>query len=398
MLSIEEKTALKPAGLTDPSSSRSDSVELEHTGPGTLAGRYLRMFWQPIFLASNLLQGRPQPVRVMSESFTLYRGESGAPYLVAPVCPHRQTQLSVGWVEGENIRCFYHGWMFDGAGKCVEQPAEPKPFCDKVPIRSYPTRERFGLIFAYLGEGEPPEFPRFPEFEKSEGFLWTETVKRHCNFFQNLENAVDTVHVGFVHRTHSGSHDGRFDSPLCYAEEGDWGVVYDTKRKSGAHRTTLIGMPNTFNLILLSFEDHAEAMWQEAVSWYIPVDDESHVTFMMRRFLVSNEEAQPIIDRIRATISGRTANHEELARAILAGKLRLEDVDSASTDYFRLQDDIAQMGQGAITNRRFDRLGQSDAGVIMVRKLWTRELKALAAGEPLKQWRRPADLAPRNHV
>jgi 5,5'-dehydrodivanillate O-demethylase oxygenase subunit len=372
------------------------SVNLEYTGPGTLAGRYLRMFWQPIFVASNLLKDRPQPVRVMSQSYTLYRGDSGVPYLVAPVCPHRQTQLSVGWVEGENIRCFYHGWMFDGAGKCVEQPAEPKPFCDKVSIQAYPTREGYGLIFAYLGDGEPPEFPRFPEFEKAEGFLWAESITRHCNFFQNLENAIDTVHTGFVHRTHPGTIDGRRDSPLCFAEEGDWGVVYETKRKSGTYRKTLIGMPNTFNAILLSFEGDSGALWQEALQWYVPIDDESHVAFMARRFLVSNEEARPIIEGIRATVAGRTGNHVELARAILAGKLRLEDIDPASTDFFRLQDDVAQMGQGAITDRSADRLGRSDAGPIMVRKLWMRELKALADGEPLKAWRRPADLVPLN--
>lgn len=392
MLSLENEATKEAAPARVPA-----AVDLERTGPGTLAGRYLRMFWQPIFVASNLLKDRPQPVRVMSESYTLYRGESGVPYLVAPVCPHRQTQLSVGWVEGEHIRCFYHGWMFDGAGRCVEQPAEPKPFCEKVPIRAYPVRERYGLIFAYLGEGEPPEFPRFPEFEKAEGFLWAECFTRHCNFFQNLENAIDTVHVGFVHRTHPGTVDGRVDSPLCFAEEGEWGVVYETKRKSGAYRKTLIGMPNTFNAILLSFEGDTGALWQEALQWYIPIDDESHIGFMVRRFLVSNEEAAPLIERIRETVSSRTANHEELARAILAGKIRLEDVDRASTDYFRLQDDIAQMGQGGIVDRRLDRLGQSDAGPIMIRKLWTRELKALAAGRPLKQWRRPAGLTPLNN-
>jgi 5,5'-dehydrodivanillate O-demethylase len=390
MLSIENVTAEQAGPGSAP-------VSIERTGPGTLAGRYLRMFWQPIFVASDLLPGRPQTVRVMSESYTLYRGESGAPYLVAPVCPHRQTQLSLGWVESENIRCFYHGWMFDGAGKCVDQPAEPQPFCDKVPIRAYPARERYGLIFAYLGEGEPPEFPRYPEFEKAEGFLWAESITRHCNFFQNLENAIDTVHVGFVHRTHPGSVDGRVDSPLCFAEEGEWGVEYETKRKSGAYRKTLIGMPNTFNAILLSFEGDAGALWQEALQFYVPVDDEHHVAFMTRRFLMSNEEAVPLIERIRETVSARTANHVELARAILAGKIRLEDVDPKTTDFFRLQDDVAQMGQGPIAPRGDDRLGRSDAGVIAVRKLWTRELKKLSAGEPLKQWRRPPELVPINN-
>lgn len=60
----------------------------------------------------------------MSEQFTLFRGQSGTPYLLALRCAHRGTQLSSGWVEGDQIRCFYHGWTYDGTGQCVQQPAE----------------------------------------------------------------------------------------------------------------------------------------------------------------------------------------------------------------------------------------------------------------------------------
>ena len=68
-------------------------------------------------------------------------------------CAHRGTQLSTGWVEGDCVRCFYHGWKYDGAGQCVELPAED-PASRQVRIASYPTEEYLGLIFAYLGEGE----------------------------------------------------------------------------------------------------------------------------------------------------------------------------------------------------------------------------------------------------
>jgi len=105
------------------------------TGPGTLAGRYLRMFWQPVYLAEDLKPGRAVPIRIMSEDFTLYRGEND-PHLLAFRCAHRGTQLSTGWVEGDNLRCFYHGWMYGPDGQCVEQPAEPEPFCQRIKIRS----------------------------------------------------------------------------------------------------------------------------------------------------------------------------------------------------------------------------------------------------------------------
>src|SRR4051812_5107096 len=82
--------------------------EFERTGPGTLAGRYLRRFWQPVYHSIDLKPGRPVPLRIMSEDFTLYRDEAGAVHLVAARCPHRGTQLSSAWVEGDSLRCFYH--------------------------------------------------------------------------------------------------------------------------------------------------------------------------------------------------------------------------------------------------------------------------------------------------
>src|SRR5438270_11130358 len=135
----------------------------------------------------------------MSEDFTLYRGEDGTPHLVAFRCAHRGTQLSTGWVEGDCIRCFYHGWKYDGAGQCVEQPAEDAGFASKVKIGSYPTEEYLGLIFAYLGDGDAPPLPRYPEFE-APGVLLADLYTRQCNYFQHLENGVDEVHLAFVHR------------------------------------------------------------------------------------------------------------------------------------------------------------------------------------------------------
>ena len=135
-------------------------IDFVHTGPGTIAGRYLRRFWQPVYVAERLKAGQAMPIRIMGEDFTLYRGESGAPYVVDFRCAHRGTQLSIGWVEGECIRCFYHGWKYNGIGQCVEQPAEGESFAAKVKIRSYPTREYLGLVFAYFGDGEVAPFRR----------------------------------------------------------------------------------------------------------------------------------------------------------------------------------------------------------------------------------------------
>src|SRR5688500_16288737 len=98
--------------------SRKDYVDFSHVGPDDLAGRYLRRFWHPVHRSQDLPAGRALPLKILNEDFTLYRGESGQVHAVAFRCAHRLTQLNTGWVEGEHIRCRYHGWTYDGTGQC----------------------------------------------------------------------------------------------------------------------------------------------------------------------------------------------------------------------------------------------------------------------------------------
>ena len=140
--------------------------DLEPVGPGTPAGRYLRLFWHPVYRAGDLPRSRAKPIEILGEKFTLYRDDAGLPHLVAFRCAHRGSQLSLGWIEGDALRCRYHGWKFDAAGQCIEQPNEPKPFCQRVTIPTYPVKEYAGLIFAYLGDGEPPPFRNFVDLDR----------------------------------------------------------------------------------------------------------------------------------------------------------------------------------------------------------------------------------------
>src|SRR5436309_2897761 len=155
-------------------------TDFARTGPGTLAGRFLRQTWQPVYRSEDLAPGVAKPIRIMSQDYTLYRGQSGAPYLLDARCAHRGTLLSTGWVEDDCIRCFYHGWRYDGAGQCVEQPAENESFASKVKIQSYPTQEYLGLVFAYLSDGEAPPFQRYPKLE-TEGVMEVGLYILKCN-------------------------------------------------------------------------------------------------------------------------------------------------------------------------------------------------------------------------
>jgi len=362
--------------------------DFAHVGRDTLAGRFLRRFWQPIFLSRELKAGHPVRLQQFGEHFTLYRGESGAAYLVEDRCPHRQTALSLGWVEGEDIRCFYHGWLFDGTGQCLQQPAEKASFAAKVRCAAYPVREYLGLVFAYLGEGKPPEFPRFPELEEAEG---TPVANKHfvpCNYFQRIENDLDETHIHFVHRVSTEGY-GLDEIPEISVRETAYGILREGTRSgrgANATRTAHWIMPNV-NLIDLPPSPDTP-YWTIYVAWRVPIDDETMHTFSV---VMKRTAPGTVVEPVRKPID---PDPLQLTRDILAGKLRVQDLDPAYRGLFVVQDNVALAGQGAIVDRSKERLGQSDKGIILLRKLWSRELRALAENRPLKSWRRPQEKLP----
>ncbi len=368
--------------------------EVVHTGPGTLAGRYLRMFWQPVCCAYELASGRALPVRILGEDFTVYRGDSGIPHLVGPRCAHRGTQLSVGSVEGECIRCFYHGWKYDGSGQCVEQPAEGQSFAEKVRIPSYRVQEYIGLVFAYLGEGEPPPLPRYPRFESADISLDVAGLKRICNYFNNIDNSLDSVHVRFVHQRHRDSVDDHvvLGDPVISVEESDWGVKRYVQYPDGKDVTFFFGMPN-INFINGQVVDPVIKR-ANVIVFKVPVDDENHIHFEVRAIPLTGERGRAWIEERRELRTQAERDRPELVRAIISGKLRLSDVDPNRVDFVMLEDEVAQTGQGAIAVRSNEHLGRSDRGVFLLRKIWERELRNLAEGRPLKQWTYRPDMVP----
>src|SRR5437899_8240225 len=109
--------------MTDTREPMLTDDDLVQNGPGTVTGRYMRLFWHPVQRSEDLPVGHAKPVKILGQDFTLYRGESGRAQAVGFRCAHRGAQLSLGFIEGESLRCFYHGWCFAPTGACVERPA-----------------------------------------------------------------------------------------------------------------------------------------------------------------------------------------------------------------------------------------------------------------------------------
>ena len=358
-----------------------DHIDMVRTGPGTLAGRYIRQFWQPVYLSANLPAGYAKPFKILGEDFTVYRGASGKPYVVGFRCAHRNTQLSTGWVEGENLRCFYHGWMYNGRGICVEQPAEiADP--SRIRIPGYPTEEYLGLIFAYFGGGAPPPMPRFPRME-DEGVRDVSVDLLPINFFYSLEN--DTLHFSFTHRDLMAEK-GLSGLPEVWAEESDWGMTTYAKWPTGKVGKSQKGMPNVRYIVPSAIVMAKKTMGHALhVSWRVPRDDESHYTFRINMVTMPEAEAKAFI-AARPDEYGDRSVVMRYGEAVLRGDIRVQDIEDRTHIEF-IQDYVVQVGQGSVENRRFENLGRSDTILALMRRLWLREMKALEDGRPLKQWR-----------
>jgi 5,5'-dehydrodivanillate O-demethylase len=178
---------------------------------------------------------------------------------------------------------------------------------------------------------------------------------------------------------------GLTEIPEVHVEETEYGIFRQGLRKGGGRNHALTGyhfMPNISMVDLVPSPEFAYRTYQ--VAWRVPVDDESMMTCS-----VGMRRRGPGDGKMKLA-AVPDPDPMKLTEDIMAGRLRIQDVDPAYTGLFILQDNVVLAGQGASTNREKDRLGASDRGVVLLRKIWQRELTALQEGRPLKEWKRPA--------
>lgn len=361
-------------------------------GPEAPAGRVLRRAWQPVCLAEKLRAGKALPLRILGEDVTLYRGASGKPYAVASRCAHRGALLSTSWIEGEQLRCLYHGWRYDGSGQCTEQPAEKRSFAERVRIGAWPAREHLGLVFVYFGDGEPPPLVELDAYQGTSGFVEAKASVRAWPFFNQMENSVDEVHFNFTHRKSCFADAGLNEViPDIECEETEYGILR-IGRRGGAVRTSHILMPNCMYSMVVD----ALGGWTEHLAWRVPIDEASHVTFgvnFVHRTGADREAYDAAKKQQRAAMHG-LEDADAVIDRILRGDMHLDDVPADRPDLLLIQDGVVMKGQGVRRNRTADVLAASDRQVVLLRRLWISEMEAAAAGRPGRAWRVPRNLVP----
>ena len=342
-------------------SARNDA--LTRVGPGTPMGNLLRRYWMPIAGSSEFSAKPIKPVRLLGEDLVLYKDLGGRFGLIARHCPHRGADLSCGTVEGQGIRCFYHGWKFDEAGQCLEQPyediANPNTKGRQgFGATAYPVRELAGLLWAYMGPQPAPELPVWEPFTFANGFREIVLAEVPCNWFQCQENSLDPVHFEWMHENWSARLRGEEVKVARHLklqfDEFEHGFIYRRVRE-GANENDVnwsVGRvalwPNGFYLGM-----HFE--------WRVPVDDENTLSVAWFFMRVPKGREPYLQHSVPTWVS---PIRDERGQWIVSHIIN--------------QDIVGWVGQGRIVDRRKENLRSSDVGITLMRKRFFDDLDKVA--------------------
>jgi phthalate 4,5-dioxygenase oxygenase subunit len=395
--------------------TRDENEALCRVGPGTLMGDLIRQYWVPAALSAELPTPDSDPLRVMllGEPLIAFRDTHGKVGLFQHNCPHRGASLFFGRNEEAGLRCVYHGWKFDTSGACVDMPNEPAESDFKLEVRAvaYPTQERNGIVWAYMGaRSTPPPLPSLEGNMLPEDEWQVTMIQRECNWFQGLEGDIDTSHFSFLH---AGAMDvtsqqpGTFSyymladrAPRYSVVDTDFGTMY------GAYRDTEDGRRywRVANFLFPFWTMPPQGLLGHKVTarGWVPMDD-THTMFFMagpkfRRIPPPDAERSAPLNRANeGTAPAGPWNRMLPNTSDWFGRVRL--AANASNDYMidrarqrrnsgmddftgiqgiHLQDQTITESEGPLYDRSAEHLASSDMMVIRVRRRLLMAARALA--------------------
>jgi nitrite reductase/ring-hydroxylating ferredoxin subunit len=375
--------------------------DLPRTGPGTKGGEMLRRYWHPVCLSAELLD-LPIAVRMLCEDLVVYRDRQGRPGLLGIRCPHRLASLEYGQVKEDGLMCSYHGWRFDAQGHCIDTPLEPCTSTLKDNIRQlwYPVEEWGGVIWTYMGpeKENPPPLPKIDVLARTDGEPSVRAGDvRNYNYLNWLENFADMGHATVLHgiavrdlpdelRPFSDKSIKSW-SPLPLEHvETDFGMktisILDTGDAEVKFvNTWSIAMPIhwRFSGVRSGFPPDFTDERQEGGGMIRIIDDTHFELFRYFLFRKGNFPGTFLIGLppdLRGTVDRKA--HDKRRYSGWEGIPALEDL-------------VLQESQGEIPERRFEHLGTSDRGVILMRRIWHKAMLDTAEGRPPKGSRWPAE-------
>jgi phenylpropionate dioxygenase-like ring-hydroxylating dioxygenase large terminal subunit len=160
----------------------------------------LAPYWYPVAF-SHQVGEKPMAAQLLDERLVLYRLADGKVTAARDLCLHRGVPLSMGFLEGDTLVCAYHGFRYDGEGRCVCIPAHPGTAIPrKLKLQTYPTEERYGLVWTRLVNDGPKSLPDFDEWLDSDYLqVLPNSVELNASAGRQVEGFLDVGHFAFVH-------------------------------------------------------------------------------------------------------------------------------------------------------------------------------------------------------
>ncbi len=390
--------------------SASDNDLICRSGPQTPGGRLMRHYWVPVALTSELPGPDCDPLRVrlLGEDLVAFRDSAGRPGLVSAFCPHRGAALFFGRNEEGGLRCAYHGWKFDVAGRCLDLPNESDnpALRERIRLAAYPVVERAHLLWAYMGpEREPPPFPGFQFWDLPDEQISVVKIYQEQNWLQGLEGVIDPSHAPFLHSAAPAARRDQAVSALRTERIADyyWATSgWHYQVEADDHRVLIaasrpVSSEQEFwrmNVFLLPFYAmgpvRSGADPVANVNARIPIDDEHHfiysITWHPLRALTDDEK------RFGEEVYGVTLGFEKgdprhpgsewMTKANRANDYLLDRQAQRTSSYTGIpvviaQDQAVTEGMGPIADRSGEHLVKADLGIASARRVFLRAAKAL---------------------
>lgn len=157
--------------------------------------------WYWAYRSKELKKGQIKHLNLMGKELAIYRTENGKAQVTEAYCPHMGAHLAEGKVEGSGVRCFFHHWKFDSEGKLEDIPCRKGGPGINSQIQTYPTEEKYGMIWVWTGKTPRHPVPFIPELENTEldASFGNQFVKE-CHPNVVMINAIDAHHFTSVHK------------------------------------------------------------------------------------------------------------------------------------------------------------------------------------------------------
>jgi 5,5'-dehydrodivanillate O-demethylase len=323
-------------------------------------------------------------VRILGESLVLYRDKKGKLGLLEPHCAHRRAGLVYGLPDECGLRCTYHGWLYDAAGQCIEQPFEEfanpdNCYKDRIKIKAYPVEELGGLVFAYLGPAPAPLLPRWELLALDEVYREIGISVVPCNWLQIVENDGDPSHVVSTHWQFAHYTLERLGLPNAWRHErsgGANGFDFDTGEELplGDHGLGATLFPYT--------QEHDDRTYQIRV----PLDDTHTLIFW---YMVYTPMAQA---ELGVTLPAQNSSCDVPIFDVPVPQL----VNAVEPDWSLLDSNSGQdlamwYSQGPIADRTEEHLGFGDKRIVRMRRLLEEQIRIVEQGrDPMNTFRDPA--------